>query len=237
LPIAASPGNAAAVNASPRPVPPLVIAVDGPAASGKGTIAKALARHYGLPHMDTGKLYRACGLAVRLAGHDPYDGEAAAAAARAIDARLLDDPDLMSSLNSDYASIVSSHPAVRAALLETQQAFARQPGGAVLDGRDIGTVIAPDATAKLFVTAAPEVRAQRRYSELAGRGGDQTSKQSLADVLADIAARDARDSGRSAAPLVQASDAALLDTSNLSIAAAVAAAIDLVEKARARRGR
>ena len=217
---------------SPDPAP-LVIAVDGPAASGKGTIAKALARHYGLPHMDTGKLYRACGLAVRLAGHDPYDAEAAAAAARAIDARLLDDPDLMSSLNSDYASIVSSHPAVRAALLETQQTFARQPGGAVLDGRDIGTVIAPDATAKLFVTAAPEVRAQRRYNELAGRGVDQT----LADVLADIAARDARDSGRSAAPLVQAGDAALLDTSNLSIAAAVAAAIDLVEKARARRGR
>ncbi|WP_164157154.1 (d)CMP kinase [Sandarakinorhabdus rubra] len=213
--------------------PPLVIAVDGPAASGKGTIAKALARHYGLPHMDTGKLYRACGLAVRLAGHDPYDAEAAARAAKSIDQRLLDDPDLMSSLNSDYASIVSSHPAVRAALLETQQAFARQPGGAVLDGRDIGTVIAPDAAAKLFVTAAPEVRAARRHAELAGRGSDQT----LADVMADIAARDARDSGRSAAPLVRAPDAALLDTSNLDIAAAVAAAIDLVEKSRAQRGR
>ena len=109
--------------------------------------------------MDTGKLYRACGLAVRLSGQDPYDAEAAAQAARAIDTGLLDDPDLMSALNSDYASIVSSHPAVRAALYETQRAFAQQPGGAVLDGRDIGTVIAPDAPAKLFVTAAPEVRA------------------------------------------------------------------------------
>lgn len=218
--------------------PPLVIAVDGPAASGKGTIAKALARHYGLPFMDTGKLYRACGLAVRLAGHDPYDADAAAQAARQLDPALLDDPDLMSALNSDYASIVSSHPAVRAALFETQRTFARQPGGAVLDGRDIGTVIAPDATAKLFVTATPEVRAQRRHAEQAGRAKETGgSDQTLADVLADIYARDARDSGRSAAPLVQASDAALLDTSNLSIAAAVAAAIALVEKARAQHSR
>ncbi len=218
--------------------PPLVIAVDGPAASGKGTIAKALARHYGLPFMDTGKLYRACGLAVRLAGHDPYDADAAAQAARQLDPALLDDPDLMSALNSDYASIVSSHPAVRAALFETQRTFARQPGGAVLDGRDIGTVIAPDATAKLFVTATPEVRAQRRHAEQAGRAKETGgSDQTLADVLADIHARDARDSGRSAAPLVQASDAALLDTSNLSIAAAVAAAIALVEKARAQHSR
>ena len=221
--------------------PPLVIAVDGPAASGKGTIAKALARHYGLPFMDTGKLYRACGLAVRLAGHDPYDADAAAQAARQLDPALLGDANLMSALNSDYASIVSSHSGVRAALLETQQAFARQPGGAVLDGRDIGTVIAPDAPAKLFVTAAPEVRAQRRHAELAGRAEDhtagQTLGQTLADVLADIHARDARDSGRSAAPLVRASDAALLDTSDLGIAAAVAAAIALVEKALAQRRR
>lgn len=213
--------------------PPLVIAVDGPAASGKGTIAKALARHYGLPHMDTGKLYRACGLAVRLGGHDPYDAQAATDAARAIDPGLLDDPDLMSSLNSDYASIVSSHPAVRAALFEAQRSFAQQPGGAVLDGRDIGTVIAPDAVAKLFVTADPHVRAQRRFNELAGKGSDQT----LADVLADIHARDARDAGRSAAPLVRAADAALLDTSDLGIAAAVEAAIALVEKALRQDGR
>jgi cytidylate kinase len=211
---------------------PLVIAVDGPAASGKGTIAKALAHHYGLPFMDTGKLYRACGLAVRLAGHDPYDAEAAAKAARTIDTALLGDPDLMSALNSDYASIVSSHPAVRAALYETQRAFAQRPDGAVLDGRDIGTVIAPDAAAKLFVTASPQIRAARRHAELAARGADQT----LAGVLADIAARDARDSGRSAAPLRQADDAALLDTSDLSIAAAVGQAIRLVEEALARRG-
>jgi cytidylate kinase len=215
-----------------NPRRPLVIAVDGPAASGKGTIAKALARHYGLPFMDTGKLYRACGLAVRLGGHDPYDAEAAAEAARDIDTKLLDDPDLMSSLNSDYASIVSSHPAVRAALFETQRAFAQSPGGAVLDGRDIGTVIAPDATAKLFVTASPEVRALRRHTELAGRGGDQT----LDDVMADIAARDARDSGRSAAPLKRAEDAALLDTTELGIDAAVQRAIALVEIAVARGG-
>ena len=218
--------------------PPLVIAVDGPAASGKGTIAKALARHYGLPFMDTGKLYRACGLAVRLVGHDPYDAEAAAQAARQLYPALLDDPDLMSALNSDYASIVSSHPAVRAVLFDVQRSFAKQSGGAVLDGRDIGTVIAPDAMAKLFVTAAPEVRAQRRHAEQAGRAKETGgSDQTLADVLADIHARDARDSGRSAAPLVQASDAALLDTSNLSIAAAVAAAIALVEKARAQHSR
>ena len=218
--------------------PSLVIAVDGPAASGKGTIAKALARHYGLPFMDTGKLYRACGLAVRLTGHDPYDADAAAQAARQLDPALLDDPDLMSALNSDYASIVSSHPAVRAVLFDVQRSFAQQPGGAVLDGRDIGTVIAPDASAKLFVTAAPEVRAQRRHAEQAGRAKETGgSDQTLADVLADIHARDARDSGRSAAPLVQASDAALLDTSNLSIAAAVAAAIALVEKARAQHSR
>jgi cytidylate kinase len=211
----------------------LVIAVDGPAASGKGTIAKALARHYGLPFMDTGKLYRACGLAVRRAGHDPYDADAAAAAARRIDPALLDDPDLMSAINSDYASIVSSHAAVRAALLGVQRGFARQPGGAVLDGRDIGTVIAPDAVAKLFVTAAPAVRAARRHAELAQRG----ATHSLADVLADIIARDARDSGRSAAPLVRSPDAALLDTSEMDIGAAIAAAIALVERARAHRNR
>ena len=214
-------------------IPPLVIAVDGPAASGKGTVAKALAAHFGLPFMDTGKLYRACGLAVRLAGHDPYDAKAAEQAARALDQALLDDPDLMSALNSDYASIVSSHAGVRAALFDVQRAFAQQAGGAVLDGRDIGTVIAPDATAKLFVTAAPQVRAARRHAELCARGADH----SLADVLADIHARDARDSGRSAAPLVQAADAALLDTSDLGIAAAVAAAIALVERAKAGTGR
>lgn len=205
----------------------MIIAVDGPAASGKGTIARALARHFGLPHLDTGKLYRATGLAVRLAGHDPGDVDAATEAARHLDPALLDDPDLMSGENARNASIVSAHPPVRAALLETQRAFAGQPGGAVLDGRDIGTVIAPHAAAKLFVTASPEARAQRRHRELAAKG----DPASFADVLADIAARDARDSGRSTAPLRRADDAALLDTTELGIDAAVQRAIALVEMA------
>ena len=205
----------------------MIIAVDGPAASGKGTIARALARHYGLPHLDTGKLYRATGLAVRMAGGDPNDVAAATAAARGLDPALLDDPDLMSGENAQNASIVSAHPSVRAALLETQRAFAAQPGGAVLDGRDIGTDIAPHASAKLFVTATPEVRAERRHRELAAKG----DPADFASVLADIEARDARDSGRSAAPLRRADDAALLDTSELSIDAAVQRAIALVEAA------
>ncbi len=210
-----------------RPAGTMVIAVDGPAASGKGTIARALARHYGLPHLDTGKLYRAVGLAVRLAGGDPGDPQAAEGAALTLDPALLDTPDLMSSDNAQAASIVSAHPAVRAMLLDRQRAFAGQPGGAVLDGRDIGTVIAPGATAKLFVTASAECRARRRHAELSGSG----DARDFATVLADIEARDARDSNRSAAPLVRAADAALLDTTELSIAAAVQRAIALVEAA------
>jgi cytidylate kinase len=210
----------------------LVIAVDGPAASGKGTIARALARRYGLPHLDTGKLYRATGLAVRIAGASPDDAMAAARAAAHLDPALLDDPELMSSENAQAASIVSAHPAVRAALLAVQRAFAAQPGGAVLDGRDIGTVIAPDASAKLFVTATPLVRAERRHAELT-RTGDN---RDLATVLADIAARDARDSGRATAPLLRAADAALLDTTELGIDDAVQRAISLVETAIARGG-
>ncbi|KPF78456.1 cytidylate kinase [alpha proteobacterium AAP81b] len=206
---------------------PLIIAVDGPAASGKGTIAKALAAHYALAYLDTGKLYRAAGLAVRLAGGDPADAEAAAAAAAHFDEALLAVPDLMSSANSEAASIVSAHPGVRAALLARQRAFAAQPGGAVLDGRDIGTVIAPHAPAKLFITASPEIRAARRHRELAASG----DARDLAAVLADINARDARDRGRSAAPLRQAADAALLDTSDLAIGPAVQQAIALVEQA------
>lgn len=212
--------------------PLLVIAVDGPAASGKGTIARALARRYGLPHLDTGKLYRATGLAVRLAGDDPDDAATATAAAIALDPALLDDPDLMSAENAQAASIVSAHPGVRAALLATQRAFAAQPGGAVLDGRDIGTVIAPHASAKLFVTAAARVRAERRHRELAAKG----DPSDFATVLADIQARDARDSGRSTAPLLRAVDAALLDTSELAIDAAVQRAIALVEQAISRDG-
>ena len=205
----------------------LIIAVDGPAASGKGTIARALARRYGLPHLDTGKLYRATGLAVRLAGGDPNDSAAATYAALHLDPELLDDPDLMSSDNAQNASIVSAHPPVRAALLDRQRAFAGQPGGAVLDGRDIGTVIAPHAVAKLFVTASPLVRAERRHRELAAKG----DPRDLAAVLADIEARDARDSGRDTAPLRRADDAALLDTSELAIDTAVQRAIALVEQA------
>jgi cytidylate kinase len=207
------------------PVARPLIAVDGPAASGKGTVARALARHFGVGHLDTGKLYRAVGLAVRLAGGDPRDAAAAAAAAEHLDETLLDDPDLMSAVNADSASIVSAHPAVRAALLARQRAFAAQPAGAVLDGRDIGTVIAPHAPAKLFVTAAPPVRAGRRAAELARNGHPLPFDA----VLRDILARDARDSGRSAAPLRAADDAVLLDTSQLTIDVAVAQAIALVE--------
>ena len=202
----------------------MIIAVDGPAASGKGTIARALGRHFGLPHLDTGKLYRAVGLALRQAGSDPADAAHAAAAAARFDAALLDAPDLMSAENAQAASIVSAHPAVRAALLDRQRGFAAQVGGAVLDGRDIGTVIVPAADAKLFVTARAEVRAARRAAELAVNG----RPLALEAVLGDILARDARDSGRLAAPLRQAADAALLDTSELGIEAAVAQAIALV---------
>ena len=203
----------------------MIIAVDGPAASGKGTIARALAVHYDLPHLDTGLLYRAVGVATARAGRDP-DAEADAVAGCRIDETLLTDPELRSEAAGALASRVSRHPAVRAALLEYQQTFARQPGGAVLDGRDIGTVIAPDADAKLFVTASTEVRAQRRHREDALTDYDA--------ILADIEARDARDSGRSAAPLRQADDADLLDTTDMTIGAAVQRAIALVE-ARIRR--
>jgi cytidylate kinase len=202
----------------------MIIAVDGPAASGKGTIAKALARHYGLPHLDTGLLYRAVGLAVLEAGGDPASPEDAVQAAHQLSSAL-DDPGLKSEAAGKAASLVSAHPGVRAALLDRQKRFAEQSGGAVLDGRDIGTVIAPHADAKLFVTASPDVRAQRRYNELVGMGLDVH----LAAVLNDIRARDERDSARSAAPLKMADDAALLDTSDLSIKEAIAAAIALAE--------
>ncbi len=205
----------------------MIIAVDGPAASGKGTIAKALARHYGLPHLDTGLLYRAVGVAVLRSGGDPADEDDAFRAC-GCDDDLLSDPGLKSEAAARAASIVSAHPAVRAALLDRQRAFARAPEGAVLDGRDIGTVIAPEAQAKLFVTASSEVRAQRRYAELSSGALAVTYD----DILADIRARDARDSGRGIAPLRQADDAVLLDTSDLDVAGAVAAAIALVERKR-----
>ncbi|HEX8389262.1 MAG TPA: (d)CMP kinase [Sphingomonas sp.] len=202
----------------------MIIAVDGPAASGKGTIARALARHFDLPHLDTGLLYRAVAYTVRRLELDPTK-EADAVAACDFDELTLANPALRDDDVGQAASIVSAHPLVRAALFQRQRRFANQPGGAVLDGRDIGTVIAPQADAKLFVKASPAVRARRRHAELQARGKDMTFEQ----VLADIRARDARDSGRSTAPLTQAADAAPLDTSDLTIDAAVARAIAIVE--------
>ena len=203
----------------------MIIAVDGPAASGKGTIARALARHYKLPHLDTGLLYRAVASNVLRLELDP-EKEADAVAACDFDELMLADEALRSDEVGKIASVVSAHPLVRAALLHRQRRFAHQPGGAVLDGRDIGTVIAPDADAKLFVKATPQIRARRRHQELKAGG----STVSLDRVLADIRARDQRDTMRSEAPLIAAPDAALLDTSFLSIEAAVKRAIELVER-------
>ena len=202
----------------------VIIAVDGPAASGKGTIARALADHYRLPHLDTGLLYRAVGLSVLRHGGDPSN---ALDAQRATDFSdpMLHDPEIRSEAASRAASVVSAHPAVRAALLERQHAFAAQPSGAVIDGRDIGTVIAPAADAKLFVTASAMTRAKRRFAQLVGEG----SRVAYDHVLTDIETRDARDSGRSVAPLARAGDAVLLDTTDLTIDAAVQRAIALVE--------
>jgi cytidylate kinase len=209
----------------------LVIAVDGPAASGKGTIAQGLARDYGLPHLDTGLLYRAVGvLAQARAG--AVSEEAATAAARSLDPGDLEDPALRTRAAGELASQAAVFTGVRAALLDFQRRFAAQPSGAVLDGRDIGTVIVPDAAAKLFVTASPKVRAERRFRQLAGQG----EAVSFDDILADIRRRDERDSSRSAAPLVQAADAVLLDTSEMSISQAADAARRIVEAARARQG-
>lgn len=198
----------------------MIIAVDGPAASGKGTIAKALAEHFGLPHLDTGLLYRAVGVATERAGGDPDDPHDALEGC-GFQEGLLADPELRSEAAGTLASRVSVHPGVRIALLKRQRDFAGQPGGAVLDGRDIGTVIAPEADAKIFVTAAPGVRARRRHLDDHLRSYDT--------ILADILSRDARDAGRADAPLRQAEDADLLDTSDLTIGAAVQRAIALVE--------
>jgi cytidylate kinase len=200
----------------------LVIAVDGPAASGKGTIGRAVARHYGLPHMDTGLLYRAVALNLWRWGGDP---RSEFEAVRACDELGFDpdDPELRSEPVSKIASMISAYGGVREALLKRQQDFARQPGGAVLDGRDIGTVIAPDAQVKLFVTASPEVRATRRMHELEKRGMHARYE----DVLADIHSRDKRDSSREFAPLKPAADAMILDTSDLDIDRSIAEAVRL----------
>lgn len=208
----------------------MIVAVDGPAASGKGTIARALAAHYGLPHLDTGLLYRAVALSVKRAGGDPAS-EADAVAATAFPDALLAEPELRDEATGALASRVSVHAGVRVALMARQRAFAAQPGGAVLDGRDIGTVIAPEADAKLYVTASPQVRARRRCIEMERRGlhGDFEA------YVAEIVARDARDMGRDNAPLMQAADADLLDTSDLTIDEAVRQAIALVDARLSRR--
>ena len=203
----------------------ILIAVDGPAASGKGTIAQALASHFGLPHMDTGLLYRAVALNLWRWGGDPASEFEALRACDGIGVEPGDE-ELRSEAVSSIASRISAYPSVRAALLDRQREFAGQPGGAVLDGRDIGTVEAPDADVKLFVTATAEVRAQRRVRELLARG----MPAHYDDVLIDIRARDARDGGRAVAPLRQADDALLLDTSELDVGAAIAAAVRLVEE-------
>ena len=208
----------------------ILIAVDGPGASGKGTIARALAKHFERPLMDTGLLYRAVALNLWRWGGDPASEFEAL---RACDVAAVDpeDPELRSEPISTIASRVSAYPSVRAALLDRQRQFAQQPGGAVLDGRDIGTVVAPDADAKLFITASPEVRSQRRVRELLERG----LPAHYDDVLTDIRARDERDSSRAAAPLRQADDAVLLDTTDLSVDQAIAQAIRLVEEQLAKR--
>ena len=203
----------------------IVIAVDGPAASGKGTIARALAKHFALPHMDTGLLYRAVALNLWRWGGDPANEFEALRAAGELGFDP-GDPELRSEPVSQFASAVSVYASVRTALLKRQRDFAGQAGGAVLDGRDIGTVIAPHAAVKLFVTASPEVRAKRRLAELQQRGMNAHYE----DVLADIRARDERDSTREVAPLRPASDAIVLDTSALDVAAAVAEAVRLVEQ-------
>ena len=205
-----------------------VVAIDGPAASGKGTIAVRLGAAFRLPVLDTGLLYRAVGAAVLAAGADLDDESAASAAARTLKATDLDDSGLRSGAVGEAASRVAVHPAVRAALVDFQRAFATQAGGAVLDGHDIGTVIVPAAPAKLFVTATPHVRADRRWRQLRAARPDLT----FDDVLDDILRRDARDSGRESAPLRRADDAVLLDTTDLDIDHAFDAARRIVEAAR-----
>lgn len=219
------------VNAEPGVKTSTIIAVDGPAASGKGTLARALARHYGFAYLDTGSLYRAVGQAVRAAGRDPSDETAALAAARGLDVSAIDEAAIRTREAGEAASLVAAMPAVRAAILDFQRDFARNPPGgepgAVLDGRDIGTVVCPGARAKIFVTARPEIRARRRWLELKSSGLDVSETQ----ILEDIKARDRRDAERTASPMRPAPEAHLLDTSDLSIEAAFDAAVSIIDKA------
>jgi cytidylate kinase len=211
----------------------MIIAIDGPAASGKGTLGKRLAAHYRLRHLDTGLIYRAVAKAVLDAGHPLTDANLATAAATALDIGQLGDPALKTDAVGQAASIVSAFPGVRAALFDFQRDFASHPPGAVLDGRDIGTVICPNAEVKIFVVASPEVRARRRTQEIAARGEPVDE----AVVLADIKQRDQRDHNRPVAPTRAAPDAHLLDTTHLDIDAAFRAAVDIVEAVRAGRQR
>ena len=210
----------------------MIIALDGPAASGKGTLARRIAAHHGLSHLDTGLLYRATARALIDAGERLDDEARAVAAARGLALTDFDEDKLRGREMGEAASIVAAIPAVRAALLDMQRAFAHRPGGAVLDGRDIGTVISPDADVKIFVTASPETRANRRALELAGRG----EKVDYTAVLDDIRKRDERDSSRSSAPLVKAADAVTLDTTHLDIETALAAALRIVAEKTGVRG-
>jgi cytidylate kinase len=205
----------------------MIIAIDGPAASGKGTLGKRLAKHFGFAHLDTGLLYRAVAYDLLQAGLPLSDEVHATEAARRLDADSLDDELLRGAAMGEAASKVAAIPAVRAALIDLQRAFAARPEGAVLDGRDIGTVICPDAEVKLYVTATPEERANRRHRELSG-GGDVITYD---EVLADIRARDARDTGRAVAPLRPAEDATLLDTTKMDIDAAFRAAVAIIDAA------
>jgi len=211
----------------------MIIAIDGPAASGKGTLAKRIAERMGYPCLDTGLLYRAVARDTARSGFKLDDTWAAVAAARGLDAGTLDDAALRGAAAGDAASVVARIPEVRRALLKYQRDFARQAPGAVLDGRDIGTVVCPEAEVKIFVTAAPEVRAERRFLELRGRGDVGTSFET---VLAQIHARDARDAGRADAPMKMAADALLLDTTALDIEAAFDAAVGLIERKIGQRG-
>jgi cytidylate kinase len=199
----------------------MIIAVDGPAAAGKGTIARALAKHFGYHFLDTGSLYRMVGLAALRAGGEPITARAAIAAATSLNPQKFSDDELRNEQVGSAASIVAAIPEVRAALLDVQRAFARKEPGAVLDGRDIGTVVCPEAHAKLFITATPEVRAKRRQAEL--------GSHDYQAVLAEIRTRDERDTKRATAPLVAAYDAVVLDTSDLDVPAAIAEAIRVIK--------
>lgn len=211
----------------------MIVAIDGPAAAGKGTLAQRLATHYRLPYLDTGLLYRAVAKEMTERGLDIDDPETAGRIAASLDTGHLADPELRGHRAGELASRVAVHRPVRAALLQFQRHFAARPGGAVLDGRDIGTAVCPDADVKIFVTASAEVRARRRTDELRAKGRDVDYSR----ILAEIRARDARDSGRATAPLKPAVDAHLLDTTDKDIEAAFRAAVEIIERAKPERER